>query len=81
MNCHQDEGNLFFSCNSYFVPVEQECVLDDPVPESVKIAKKKDNGITYLPGEKLLIQLSKQRKKKKDKIDINRVTASLARIL
>jgi hypothetical protein len=65
MLCHQDQGNGFFSCNSYFVQVEQECPLDDPVPESVKQEKKKDNGITYLPGEKLLIQLSKQRKKKK----------------
>jgi hypothetical protein len=81
MNCHTDEGNLFFSCNSYFVQVEQECPLEDVVPESVKLEKKKDNGITYLPGEKLLIQLTKQKKKKKKIIDIDRVTASLARIL
>jgi hypothetical protein len=63
MECHTDDGkNGFFSCNSYFKPVVQECALDDPVPEAVKIAKKKDNGITYLPGEKLLIQLGKQKK-------------------
>ena len=84
MNCHQDEGNGFFSAASYFMPVQEECPLDDPIPESVKIEQKKNNGINYLPGEKLLIQLSKQRKKQKktqSNLDVERVTASLGRIL
>ena len=84
MQCHQDEGSGFFSAASYFMPVQEECPLDDPIPESVKIQRKKNNGINYLPGEKLLIQLSKQRKKQKktqSNLDVGRVTASLGRIL
>ena len=83
--CHQDEGNGFFSCNSYFMPVQEEvCPLEDNVPETIKAEQKKNNGINYLPGEKLLIQLSKQRKKQKktqSNLDVERVTASLGRIL
>jgi hypothetical protein len=83
--CHLDEGSGFFSASSYFNPVEPEiCPLDDPTPEFVKIERKKNNGITYLPGEKLLLQLSKQRKKQKktqSNLDVERVTASLGRIL
>ena len=81
--CHQDEGNGFFSASSYFNSIE-ECPLDDPIPETIKAMKKKNNGINYLPGEKLLIQLSKQRKKQKktqSNLDVERVTASLGRIL
>ena len=85
MQCHQNSGNGFFSAASYFMPVQEEiCPLEDPIPESVKIEQKKNNGINYLPGEKLLIQLSKQRKKQKKKhtnLDVERVTASLGRIL
>ena len=84
MQCHQDEGSGFFTASSYFNPVE-ECPLDDNVPEAVKIHKKKYNDIHYLPGEKLLIQLSKQRKKqnlkKQSNLDVERVTASRGRIL
>ena len=85
--CHQDEGNGFFSASSYFnTVVEPEiCPLEDNVPEAVKIERKKNNGINYLPGEKLLIQLSKQRKKqnlkKQSNLDVERVTSSLGRIL
>ena len=83
--CHLDEGSGFFSAASYFMPEQEEiCPLDDPTPEAVKIERKKNNGITYLPGEKLLLQLSKQRKKQKktqSNLDVERVTASLGRIL
>ena len=89
MQCHQDSGNHFFNCNSQFIPFQEEnvCPLDDPIPEAVKIDKKKNNGIAFLPGEKLLIQLSKQRKKQnlkkksKSTLDVERVTTSLGRIL
>ena len=85
MQCHNSDSNGFFSGASYFMPVEEEvCPLEDNIPEAIKIEKKKkDNGITYLPGERLLIQLSKQRKKNKknNNIDVARVTASLGRIL
>jgi hypothetical protein len=75
MQCHTEESNGFFNCQSYF---QQEiCPLADPVPESVKIQKKNE----YLPGEKLLIKLNKEKRKKKDNIDIARITESLKRIL
>jgi hypothetical protein len=83
--CHLDEGSGFFSASSYFNPLDTEiCPLEDTIPEAVKIERKKNNGITYLPGEKLLIKLSKQRKKQKktkSNLDVERVTASLGRIL
>ena len=80
--CHQDEGSGFFTASSYFNPIEV-CPLADSIPETIKAMKKKNNGINYLPGEKLLIQLSKQRKKQKKQstLDVERVTASLGRIL
>jgi hypothetical protein len=82
MQCHNSDSNGFFSGASYFMPVEEVCPLEDNIPEAIKI-QKKDNGITYLPGERLLIQLSKQRKKNKknNNIDVARVTASLGRLL
>jgi len=81
--CHQDEGSGFFTASSYFNPIEEVCPLADSIPETIKAMKKKNNGINYLPGEKLLIQLSKQRKKQKKQstLDVERVTASLGRIL
>ena len=91
--CHQDntlEPSNFFGCTSFFMPVEEQevCPLNDNVPESVKNMEKKNNGIHFLPGEKLLIQLSKQKKKlaedlvlRDQNIDIDRVAASLGKIL
>ncbi len=88
MNCHLDTETNPFICQSYFTPRYQPepeiCPLDDAVPEIVKIQKKKDNGVVYLPGEKLLIQLKKQKDKEKEKknnIDIERITESLNRVL
>jgi hypothetical protein len=86
MNCHQDETNGFFLAHSTFIPqyTETRCVLDDPEPELVKQAKKQAQGIIYLPGEKLLIKLHKQRQKersKKEVPDIERITKSLSRVL
>ena len=83
MQCHTDESNGFFNCRSSFIPV---CTLDDAVPESVKIEKKKNKGITYLPGEKLLIQLAKAKQVKKKPVQashdlVNQVSASLNRVL
>ena len=82
------ERDTIFTCRSSFtpyVPPKEEISLQDHVPESVKEEKKKDNGIEYLPGERLLIKLAKQRKKEKGKtpkpkLDIDRVSKSLARI-
>ena len=86
MQCHDQNSNGFFSASSYFNTIEPEiCPLEDNVPETIKAQRKKNNGINYLPGEKLLIQLSKQRKKqnlkKQSNLDVERVTSSLGRIL
>jgi hypothetical protein len=81
------EKNNIFTCRSSFtpyVPPQEQISLQDNVPESVKEEKKKDNGIEYLPGERLLIKLAKQRKKEKGgkraTLDVDRVSKSLARI-
>jgi len=80
--CHQDNDSNFFGCTSFFTPVEEEvCPLNDNEPESVKNMEKKNNSIHFLPGEKLLIQLSKQKKKPPKDIDVDRVAASLGKIL
>ena len=89
MQCHQDEGDGFFNCNSQFIPFQEEiCPLDDPTPEAIKIEKKKNKGINYLPGERLLIKLNKFEKRKKknngrkvNNLDVERVASSLGRIL
>jgi hypothetical protein len=86
MNCHLDNETNPFLSHSYFTPFKPEpeiCPLNDVVPEIVKLSKS-NNEVTYLPGEKLLIGLGKQRKKKKEKknnIDIDRLTESLSRVL
>ena len=61
-------GQNIFTCRSSFtpyVPPQEQISLQDHVPQSVKEEKKKDDGVEYLPGERLLIKLGKQRKKKK----------------
>ena len=82
------ERDNLFTCRSSFtpyVPPQEQISLQDHVPDIVKEEKKKDNGIEYLPGERLLIKLAKERKKKgktpKPKLDIDRVSKSLARII
>jgi hypothetical protein len=85
------ERENIFTCRSSFtpyVPPQEQISLQDHVPESVKEEKKKDGGIEYLPGERLLIKLAKQRKKEKKgsgsgcaKLDVDRVAESLSRVL
>ena len=85
MYAFQSHGDLLesiFTCKSSFkpfVPPAEQISLQNHVPESVKQEKKKSGGIEYLPGEKLLIKLAKHRKK--EKIDIDRVTQSMSRVL
>ena len=79
MNCHIDEPNEIFGVQREFIE-KFVCSIEDAVPESIKQEKKKNKGIVYLPGEKLLIELNKQKKKATGKLDIKRVRASLMRI-
>ena len=81
---HETEEQSLFTCRSSFtphVPPQELISLQDHVPESVKEEKKKDGGVEYLPGERLLIKLGKQRKKKPKTLDVDRVTRSLSRVL
>jgi hypothetical protein len=83
------ERESIFTCRSSFtpyVPPQEIISLQDHVPQSVKEEKKKDGDIEYLPGERLLIKLAKQRKKEKGKtpkprLDVDRVAKSLSRVL
>jgi len=77
MQCHTTESNGFFNCKSYFQPVVEVCPISDPIPEDVK----KKEEVKYLPGERLLIKLNKEKQKKKNNIDVERITQSLQRIL
>ena len=76
MNTHSNDPDTVFCCQSYFVP-KPVISLQDTIPETVKEEKKKDKGIVYLPGEKLLLSL----KPKKKPLDIDRITKSLSRLL
>jgi hypothetical protein len=76
--CHQEVESAF-TCRSSFtpyVPPEEKISMQDHVPEVVKEAKKKDGGIEYLPGERLLIQIGKR-----ERVDVDRISKSLARVL
>ena len=78
---HQDEEvSNFFSAYSSFKSPEPEG-LEDVEPEEYKEEKRKSKGIEYLPGEKLLIKLGKQKKKKKCKPDVEKISESLTRVL
>ena len=95
---HQDQCNRdnIFTCKSNFtpyIPPAEKISLQDKIPDSVKEEKKKNKGVEYLPGERLLIQLHKQRKKenkredkeredrRENNMDVDRITSSLSRIL
>jgi hypothetical protein len=90
--CHPEPENAF-TCKSSFtpyVPPQEQISLQDHIPQSVKEEKKKDNGIEYLPGERLLIKLGKQQKKKlrskirqtsKAHLNVDRISKSLSRVL
>ena len=76
MQCHNEQSN-YFSTRTDFKPFVSPIALAPPVAQSVAEAK-------YLPGERLLIKLGKDRKKEKkknDEIDILRITKSLNRVL
>ena len=71
MLCHNNNENSCFSTRSEFRTVAQ--------PQQPEQTKKLPNK--YLPGEMLLIKLGKQERKKKENIDVDRITKSLSRVL
>jgi len=75
--CHDTSFNGFTTPECCFIP---DTVEEVPL-NGVLMPVKKINQ--YLPGEKLLISLNKQRKKNSDQIsslDIDRLASSLSRI-
>ena len=71
MLCHNNNENSYFSTRSEFRTVAS--------PQQPEQTKKLPNK--YLPGEMLLIKLGKQERKKKENIDVDRITKSLSRVL
>ena len=73
--CHDTSFNGFTTPECCFIP---DTVEEVPL-NGVLMPVKKINQ--YLPGEKLLISLNKQRKKNSDQtLDIDRLASSLSRI-
>lgn len=85
---HQDNVHDIFTCRSSFtpfVPPPAMVSLQDHIPDIEKLERKKNNDIEYLPGEKLLIKLNKEKRKNKKKqghnIDIDRIQKRLTSVL
>ena len=86
----KDNENDIFTCKSSFtkyVPPIEKLSIQDNVPEIEKLERKKNNNVHYLPGERLLLQLEKDKQKHKKKQDpktnlnIEKVQESLRRVL
>jgi hypothetical protein len=58
MFCHQKEEESLFVCKSSFIHRQEEEVIPETKAKQPK----------YLPGEKLLIKLGKERKKQKKRL-------------
>jgi hypothetical protein len=83
MQCHNLTDNGFFLAQSYFVPAktQEEDNIQEQVPEH-SIRYREENK-DFLPGERLLIQIDKERRKKKKinkEIDVNKIIDSISRI-
>ena len=80
MQCHTQNESCYFSTRTDFKPFVSPIAFVAPVAQSVAPKDAK-----YLPGEKLLISLHKNRQKEKkkndDEIDIDKITQSLNRVL
>ena len=79
MQCH-NQNESYFSTRTDFKPFVSLGITNQTQAEP----KKQHKDAKYLPGEKLLISLHKNRqkeKKKKDDVDIDRITKSLSRVL
>ncbi len=76
MLCHNQNENSYFSTRSEFrsAIAPQQPIIEQP--------KLKETTAKYLPGEKLLIKLGKERKStKKENVDVDRIAKSLSRVL
>ena len=82
MQCHNNES-CYFSTRSDFKPFVSPIAFVAPVAQSNRYTEVAPKEAKYLPGEKLLIKLGKDRKKEKknDNIDVDRLSKSLSRVL
>ena len=84
MQCHTHQNESYFSTRTDFKPYVSPIAFVPPVAQSVAPKDAK-----YLPGEKLLISLHRNRQKEKKKNDdvldiskdVDRITKSLSRVL
>ena len=80
MNTHSHDPISVFCCRSNFTP-KHVISLSDAIPEIVKVERKKDKGVIYLPGERLLLSLAKKPRTKTPPLDVDRLSESLSRVL
>ena len=97
MQCHNNQNESYFSTRTDFKPFVSPIAFVAPVSQSNRYTEVAPKEAKYLPGEKLLISLHKNRqkeKKKKDDVldtatesrqslskDVDRITKSLSRVL
>ena len=83
MQCHNNQNESYFSTRTDFKPFVSPIAFVAPVSQSNRNTEVAPKEAKYLPGEKLLIKLGKDRKKEKknDNIDVDRITKSLSRVL
>ena len=83
MQCHTQNESCYFSTRSDFKPFVSPIAFVAPVAQSNRYTEVAPKDAKYLPGEKLLIKLGKDRKKEKknDNIDVDRLSKSLSRVL
>ena len=83
MQCHTQNESCYFSTRTDFKPFVSPIAFVPPVAQSNRYTEVAPKEAKYLPGEKLLIKLGKDRKKEKknDNIDVDRLSKSLSRVL
>ena len=84
MQCHTQNESCYFSTRTDFKPFVSPIAFAPPVAQSNRYTEVAPKDAKYLPGEKLLISLHKNRqkeKKKNDEIDVDRLSKSLSRVL
>ena len=84
---NNDKFRSIFACQKEFTPavVVEEIDEDGNVYEELKIKKKKPKASKYLPGQRLLLKLNKQKhdknKLKPNTPDMNKITKSVNNLL
>ena len=89
MQCHTTTDNGFFLAQSYFIPARaEEPEFQEQPQDNEHVIQYREEVKNYLPGERLLIQLDKDRRKKKkenrnkpnEALDLERLTNAINKI-